>query len=540
MSFICFTTKLTNLIEMKTYNYYQITIITITLLALISMAFKTIPVIKYFDDFNSEKSYEITYRYFFKTNDGKTRIRAFLPKNNTRQRISYEAFEGTKGITFEKKGENNNLKGVWVSHEENKHKNISYQFTFEGKSKTIDIPDNFKTHKPIYSDYLKSSEHIQVNAPEINFLAKDLVTEAKNDKQKIQAIFDYVYNIPATPIITLTDAVTVLQQNHASCNGKTRLFVALARNLGYPARIRGGIVLEETNKRTSHSWAEVMINGNWVPFDTLNNHFAHLPANYLELYIGDEFLIKRTAGIDFDYIYEIQRLKNIPFLKASADNFSKIFPLSLIGLIEKDIIASSSLILLLMLPIGGLLIAFLRTVIGLRTFGVFLPVLIAFSLLETGFVTGMLLFSFLILFVGIVSRPFNKLGLLHTPKLVISLSLMVLVMILGSYIGMKNNITWLTALTFFPTIILTISAERFSTLITEDGFEKATSTLLQTLLAVSVSYYMITSDWVLSIILLFPEIILFVIVLSMLLGRYVGLRFTELFRFKPLLNFKIT
>jgi len=298
--------------------------------------------------------------------------------------------------------------------------------------------------------------------------------------------------------------------------------------------------LEETNKRTSHSWAEVMINSNWMPLDTLNNHFAHLPANYLELYIGDEFLIKRTAGIDFDYIYEIQRLKNIPFLKASADNFSKIFPLSLIGLIEKDIIASSSLILLLMLPIGGLLIAFLRTVIGLRTFGVFLPVLIAFSLLETGFVTGMLLFSFLILFVGIVSRPFNKLGLLHTPKLVISLSLMVLVMILGSYIGMKNNITWLTALTFFPTIILTISAERFSTLITEDGFEKATSTLLQTLLAVSVSYYMITSDWVLSIILLFPEIILFVIVISMLLGRYVGLRFTELFRFKPLLNFKIT
>ena len=525
---------------MKTYNYYQTTIIIIAILAFISMAFKIAPITENFDDFNSKESYNITYRLFFKTNEGRTRVRSFLPQNNTRQRISHQIFDSTEGIVFEKEKNSENYLGVWVTYEKNQHKNISYQFTFEGKSKTVNLTDNFKEHKPKYSSFLKSSEHVQSDDLSIELLAQSLVVDVQNDKQKIENIFEYVYNIPATPIITLTDAVTVLQQNHASCNGKTRLFVALARNLGYPARIKGGIILEKSNKRTSHSWAEVMINNEWVAFDTLNNHFAHLPANYLELYVGDKALIRHTANISFDYIYEIKRLKNIPFLKASADNFSKIFPLSLIGLIENGIISSSSLILLLMLPIGGLLIAFLRTVIGIRTFGVFLPVLIAFSLLETGFVTGMLLFSFLIFFVGIVSRPFNKLGLLHTAKLVISLSLMVLVMILGSYIGMKTNISWLTALTFFPTIILTISAERFSTLITEDGFEKAMSTLLQTLFAVSVSYSMISSDWALSIILLFPEIILFVIVIAMLLGRYVGLRITELFRFKSLLNFKTT
>lgn len=191
-----------------------------------------------------------------------------------------------------------------------------------------------------------------------------------------------------------------------------------------------------------------------------------------------------------------------------------------------------------MLPIGGLLVAFLRNVVGLRTFGVFLPVLIAFSLQETGYVTGMLLFVFLILFVGVISRPFSKLGLLHTPKLVISLSLMVLVMIMGSYIGLKANIMWLTAFTFFPTIILTISAERFSTLILEDGFQKATGTLFQTLIAVSFCYFMLSSQWLSSITMLFPEFLLVIVILAMLLGRYIGLRWTELIRFRSILNAK--
>lgn len=523
---------------MNSRIYFQIIIITILFFAFISIVFKAIPVSKHLDNFYAEEVYKITYRYFFKTNDGKTSIKTFLPKNNNRQRISAEIFDGSNGITFKKEGSDNNLKGIWTSNEKNNFKSVDYQFTFEGKSKTSNIPENFEHPASKYNDFIMASEHIQVCDPQIDSIAKSLSANAKSDKERIKLIFDFVYGIPTAPIITLTDAVTVLQQNRASCNGKSRLFVALVRNLGYPARMKGGIILEETNKRTSHVWAELNINNTWVPFDALNNHFAYLPANYLELYEGDEFLITYTANISFDYTYEIQRLNNIPFLKAGKGNFSEIVPLSLLGLVENKVISRSALMLLLMLPIGGLLVAFLRNVVGLRTFGVFLPVLIAFSLFETGFGIGMLLFVFLILFVGIISKPFNKLGLLHTPKLVISLSLMVLVMILGSYLGMRANIMWLTSLTFFPTIILTISAERFSTLIVEDGFQKATGTLLQTLIAVSLCYLLFSSQWVSSVILLFPEFLLIIVALAMLLGRYIGLRWTELIRFQPILTIK--
>ncbi|MEM9650184.1 MAG: 7TM domain-containing protein, partial [Bacteroidota bacterium] len=373
----------------------------------------------------------------------------------------------------------------------------------------------------------------------ISQLAKNLKQGTSSDRETVQALFDYVHKIPSAPIITLTDALSALERNEASCNGKSRLLVALSRNLGYPARIKGGIILTESNKRTSHAWTELFINGAWIPFDALNGHFAYLPANYLELYEGDAFLVTHSPGIQFDYSYEISKQEALPMLNEEMEDVEKVTAFSLWGLVKNKSISKKNLFLLLMLPLGGLIVALLRNIVGIRTFGVFLPVLIAFSLLETGFTTGMALFLFLILFVGLITRPFDAMGLLHTPKLVISLTLMVLVMAMGNYLGITLGIAWLSSLTLFPTIILTISAERFSKLIVEDGFQKATSTLVQTLLAVGVCFLFFSIKGLDAILILFPELLLLVISTCMVLGRYMGLRWTELFRFQPLLNSKL-
>jgi len=522
---------------MNVSRNFKVSVVILLVIAIVSLSLKIMPILNYSDNFSTEEMYQVTYRYFFKTNLGETSIKTYLPKNNNRQRISKEVLDSTSTLSFEKRAEENNLKGFWTTNKENSYENINYSFVFEGKSKYFSLPENFNT--PInYSNYLLETEHIQVHNSRISKLAKLLKTTSKNDSQLIKNIYNYVSQIPSAPIISLTDAVTVLEQNRASCNGKSRLLVALARNLGYPARIKGGIILEKTQKRTSHVWAEININNTWIPFDALNGHFAYLPANYMELYQGDKPLISRTAAIHFDYIYEIEKQAVIPFLSMPSKDFGKITSISLWKLTENKIMSTNELLLLLMLPIGGLVVAFLRNVVGLRTFGVFLPVLIGFSLLETGFVNGILLFLFLILFVGLISRPFNNMGLLHTPKLVVSLTLMVIVMTMGSYLGLITGISWLTSLTFFPTIILTISAERFSTLIVEDGFPKATGTLIQTLIAVAFCYFLLSNIWVSSIIILFPELLILVIAFSMLLGKYVGFRWTEILRFKPLLTFK--
>ncbi|WP_452599119.1 7TM domain-containing protein [Pontimicrobium sp. MEBiC01747] len=488
--------------------------------------------------FYPEERYTVNYQYFFKTKDKPVKIKSFLPKNSSRQQISLEKTLANSTVSFNKLEENNNVKGIWTANKTNHYEKIEYTFEFEGKSKSYTVPDTFEAYSTIDKKYLMATENIQVYHPKIAALSTKLSKDKTTDKAIITALHNYVKNIPNEPILTLTDAVSALEQNMASCNGKSRLLVALSRQLGYPARIKGGIILNTNNTRTSHSWAELYINKQWVPFDPVNDNFAHIPANYLELYEDDAFLLTHTAGVNFDYSYYIKQQINIPFIQASSQEISKATSFSLLRLLDHKVINYKSLMLLLMLPFGGFIVAILRNVIGLKTFGVFLPVLIAFSLLKTGFVTGISIFIFLILAIGLLSQPFSKLGLLHTPKLVISLTLMVIIIIVGSYLSTTTSATWLSSLSFFPIIILTISAERFSTLIVEDGFNKATNMLFQTLIAVSCCYLILVSNWLASALIVFPEILLIIMILSMFLGRYVGLRFSEVIRFNPIFKLK--
>ncbi|MEM9363068.1 MAG: 7TM domain-containing protein [Bacteroidota bacterium] len=523
---------------MSVPKHFKFILVGLALLAIASIVYKIGLLSNHKNTFLADESYHITYQFFFKTDSGRTFIKTFLPKNNNRQKILSQRNTLSQAIEFNTTAEGSNLKGSWYTEAINSYESISYSFVFKGKGQVFGLSENFEPYPSGLELYLMPTENIQASAGAISQVAANLKQGTTSDKETVEALFNYVNNIPSAPIITLTDALSALERNKASCNGKSRLLVALARNLGYPARIKGGIILKESNKRTSHAWAELFINGAWVPFDALNGHFAYLPANYLELYEGDAFLVTHSTGIQFDYSYEINKVESISILDEESQEAEKVTAFSLWGLVKNKSISKKNLFLLLMLPLGGLVVALLRNIVGIRTFGVFLPVLIAFSLLETGLITGMALFLFLILFVGLITRPFDAMGLLHTPKLVISLTLMVLVMVLGNYLGISSGITWLSSLTMFPTIILTISAERFSKLILEDGYQKATGTLFQTLLAVGVCFLLFSLKGLDTILILFPELLLLIITACMLLGRYVGLRWTELLRFQPLLNSK--
>lgn len=512
----------------------RIAVILIAIVALFSIGFKINPILKYYDDFNPQKVYKVNYSYFFKSGEKNTFVKTFIPQSNGRQLISKEKINTDSQLYFKKQKEHHNKLAIWSTEDKGVYHTVGYEFVFEGKDQNFVIPKSFKSTGIPNKVYITPSENIQSDAPEINELAAKLILETSNDREIIRNVFDFVSAIPSAPIITLTDALTTIRQNRASCNGKSRLMVALARNLGYAARIKGGIILEDSNKRTSHVWVELWINDTWIPFDALNNHFAYLPANYLEIYQGDEFLITHTPGIQFDYTYEINEMNHIAFLKMNSEEISALSGITLWSIVEAGVIPNNAMNLLLLLPLGGLIVAFLRNVVGVKTFGIFLPVLIAFSLIHTGFISGMMLFLVLILLVGLISYPFDKIGLLYTPKLVVSLTIMVGLIIVATSIGLKFDIPWLTTLTFFPTIILTIAAERFSRATIEDGYKLAIDKLIQTLLATTVCYLSLSWQALPSILIVFPEVILLIISAAVLLGRYIGIRWVEFYRFKPL------
>ncbi len=59
--------------------------------------------------------------------------------------------------------------------------------------------------------------------------------------------------------------------------------------------------------------------------------------------------------------------------------------------------------LILMVPLGALLVVFMRTFIGVQTFGTFMPILIAIAFRETQLFWGIVLFTGIV-FIGLIIR----------------------------------------------------------------------------------------------------------------------------------------
>ena len=515
---------------------FQITIYLLVGLSMFSMAFKAKPIAQSLSDFIPNVVYEVSYNFYIKGNDKKVFVKSYLPQSNAHQIIG-NVKQKYKKMRFTIQQEEENKRAIWRSKSKSTFHSVRYSFLYKGKAVKYNLAENLpivKSPAPLFN-YLTEEKHIQVHHPSIDSVATTLAKDAKDMKTLITNLFDYVNNIPKAPIRDLTSALTAFEQNQASCNGKARLFVALCRNRGIAARLKGGLILEKTKKRTSHLWTEVNINNTWVPFDVLNGHFAYLPANYLEIYTGDHFLITHTPNVLFDYNYKMKPAKNVPFINnANMEQLSK-HPISLIKIVESKIISENVLYFLLLLPLGGLLIALIKNVIGLKTFGIFLPLLIAYTLTTTGYFLGMLLFLLMTLVLVLLSFPLNRWGLLYTPKMAVVLTTTIIIMLVLISIGLHYKLPWLSSLTFFPIIIIAIMAERFSRAIEEDGHQKALHILFQTLVATSICYVVFSSLAIRTILLLFPELLLLELAIALKLGKWVGLRLSEYQRFVRLI-----
>ncbi|MCR9287759.1 hypothetical protein OAF63_00795 [Saprospiraceae bacterium] len=410
---------------------------------------------------------------------------------------------------------------------------FSYEFEVESKSISFELPEYTPFEKDFadsLSVYLNPSEYIQSKEDSIQLLAKEL--KSYNLYFTLRRNFDFVGAIERSNTSVLTDAVTTLKRNRGSCNGKSRLFVALCRAQGIPARVAGGIILENTQKRTSHLWAEVSYQGHWIPFDIINNHFAELPAHYLELYKGDDFLISRTSDIEFYYQFRIK--ESFQSIASSERKNASLWSLIDFGGIPIDLLRG-----ILLLPLAALIVAIFRNIIGLKTFGIFLPALIGLALVKISFIWGLVAFFAVILVVSILHFPLEKLGLLHTPKLVIMLTCVVLTLLGLSIFGLKNNLESLSTAMFLPVIVLAITAERFAKILVEDNFNDAIQMLASTFFIAFLCYPIFSADLLLGVFLTYPELYFSILGIMILLGRWIGLRVMEYFRFSDFSKYKL-
>lgn len=136
---------------------------------------------------------------------------------------------------------------------------------------------------------------------------------------------------------------------------------------------------------------------------------------------------------------------------------------------------------------------------------------------------------------AVVRRALDWMQLLHSPKMAIMLTTVVIVMMVTTVGGVQFGLFELAHVTLFPIAILAITAERVSLMETEQGALKVARITLMTVIVIAACYAVMDSLFMQSLFLAFPELLLVVIALNLWLGKWIGIRVMEFARFHRLI-----
>lgn len=485
------------------------------------------------EDLLPRRQFEVHYDLSFDGHERAVRVRTFLPDTDERQTVSHLGTAAGPGLVMSIDRDGLNRRAQWGGRTVADGERISYRVSVAAVEQQFDIEPTIPVQEQLSAEllpYVASTDRVQAHHHEVHDALVRIGAHEGPLLPRLEAIYSFVQRLGAESFKGETDALTALRLGAASCNGKSRLFTAFARAAGIPARLVGGLVMEPGTKRTTHQWVEAYIGGHWVPFDATNGHFAALPAHYLVLYRGDEALFRHTRDIGFDYRFAIASTQVPPTLVDPS-----IGGFELWKMFERLSLPFSLLRTLLMLPAGALIVVFFRNVVGLPTYGTFLPALIAVSVGDAGLAWSLLCLLVVLAGVTLVRVFVERLQLLHSPTLALVLSMVTLCMLGASVVADSTGHVDLARASFFPVAVLAIASERFYMTSSERGLKEALTILAGTLVVVMACSLVMHSLAMQVLMSAFPELLLLVVAGNVYLGRWVGMRLTEYIRFSPVL-----
>ena len=189
---------------------------------------------------------------------------------------------------------------------------------------------------------------------------------------------------------------------------------------------------------------------------------------------------------------------------------------------------------LLMVPLGALVISFMRVMVGVPTFGTFTPILISLAFRETELGWGMTLFVVILSAGFLVRIALANLRLLLVPRLACMLIVVIGLMVMMSLFSMRLGFTQGLSIALFPMVILTMTIERMSIVWEERGTRETVKESIGTLVVSVAGFYVMNDPHLMHLMFNFPELLLIVLALCMQLGSYSGYRLSEVLRFKDL------
>lgn len=439
-----------------------------------------------------------------------------LPSQQTGITLLDEQFTSNGyGLTTEV--ENNVRRVVWSTREAAGPQRLYYklQLTHDGQQQAERLPE------PIAEPESGLSKDEIIAAQAILDMAYQQSSDTDRLVRRIIQIIE-TKDIPEVDFL--------LKQN-LDTKSKPKLVKSILALNGTDATMVRGIYLEDGHRRLPPTEIlAVFIDNDWHLYNFGSERDTTL-NNFLIWQIGGESLLDVEGGYDSDVRFSIisnlmSAQKVAVWNTLNTDGSESDFTIFSLPIEQQSIFK-----LILLIPLGALVVVFLRVIIGVKTSGTFMPVLIALSFIETSLTTGLPVFLTIVI-VGLLIRSYlSKINLLLVARVaaivVIVVGLMGLISITSFKLGIEQGLM----VTFFPMIILAWTIERMSIIWEEEGPKDVLVQGSGSLLVAIACYFVMTSEAIKYLAFNFPELHLATLGFIFILGQYNGYRLSELFRF---------
>jgi len=200
-------------------------------------------------------------------------------------------------------------------------------------------------------------------------------------------------------------------------------------------------------------------------------------------------------------------------------------------------VSPNTLVLLFLFPFVAALVAFSRQVVGVSGFGMITPAMLSVAFLSTGGLVGLVLLVFIMCAAMLGKVLIKKVKIPYLPKLAVLIwliSMAVLGLLLMSpMIGLSR----LMSVGIFPIMLFVLLAETFIEAQITRSFSTSMWMTMETVILAFVAYKIMSAPWIQTQVLLHPEIsVITILAMDLLIGKYKGLRLSEMWRFRKLLT----
>lgn len=199
-------------------------------------------------------------------------------------------------------------------------------------------------------------------------------------------------------------------------------------------------------------------------------------------------------------------------------------------------IPANTVFLILLTPLIAMCISFTRVVIGLPTLDMLVPIALAFAFVSVGVGVGMFILGAVIVASYIAKILVNRVRMMFYPKRSLSMFILSIFVFAALTAAMQFEYNQVLNLSIFPILILMLLGDSIVSVQLHKSTSETVMITTTTLALGLFGYLLATSDMVQNYLILYPELVLLVVPINILIGRYFGLRVTEYFRFKEFVN----